>query len=102
MIKKILKLLALDEASLARNRSPPKELSIIRHYLGLSSPLAATLACYIDFFRLFVDLKGFVTFFLLLDLVTDDFSRVNFFLPFNNSFIADALQNHLHKYHHPR
>jgi hypothetical protein len=57
--------------------------SIRRHYLGLWSPLAPTLTRYADFFALFVDYRGYVKFFLLDDLVTDDGS-VKFFMPFDD------------------
>lgn len=56
---------------------------IRRHYLGQSSPLAPTLSRYADFFALFGDFRGYVNFFLLEDLVTDDCS-VTFFMPFDD------------------
>ena len=55
---------------------------IRRFYNGESSPLAETFMRYINFFGLFGDFRGYVDFFLLNDLVTDDYSSVNFFLPF--------------------
>jgi hypothetical protein len=55
---------------------------IRRYYLEEESPLRATLARYVDFFRLFGDFRGYVEFFLLQDLVTEDFSAVRFFAPF--------------------
>jgi len=55
---------------------------IRRHYQGKSSPLAVVLERYADFFSLFEDFRGYVEFFLLQDLVTDDCSGVRFFLPF--------------------
>ena len=57
---------------------------IRRHYLGQSSPLGETLARYRDFFALFEDFRGYVDFFLLQDLVTDDCSAVTFFMPFDD------------------
>lgn len=57
---------------------------IRRHYLGLNSPLADTLARYHDFFALFSNFDGYVEFFLLQDLVTDECSTVRFFLPFDD------------------
>jgi hypothetical protein len=56
---------------------------IRRHYRGLPSPLADVLSRYGDFFALFGDFAGYVSFFLLDDLVTDDFD-VKFFLPFDD------------------
>lgn len=57
---------------------------IRRHYRNESNPLAETLKRYADFFGLFEDFRGYVEFFLLQDLVTDSFSRVKFFLPFDD------------------
>lgn len=56
---------------------------IRRHYGGDSSPLAATLARYADFFALFDSFGGYVTFFLLDDLVAADGS-VRFFTDFDD------------------
>jgi hypothetical protein len=53
-----------------------------RYYRDEDSPLRPTLARYGDFFRLFGDFRGYVVFFLLQDLVTEDFSAVRFFAPF--------------------
>ena len=57
---------------------------IRRHYLVQRSPLGETLARYRDFFALFQDFKGYVEFFLLQDLVTEDCSAVRFFMPFDD------------------
>jgi hypothetical protein len=57
---------------------------IRRHYAGRSSPLAKTLAGYGDFFALFENFSGYVDFFLLQDLVTDDRRAVTFFMPFDD------------------
>ena len=57
---------------------------IRRHYRDESSPLSATLAQYADFFGLFGDFRGYVEFFLLQDLVTEDCSAVRFFTPFED------------------
>jgi hypothetical protein len=56
---------------------------IHRHYVNADIPLASTLPRYADFFTLFGDFRGYVNFFLLNDLVTDDF-RVKFFMPFDD------------------
>lgn len=56
---------------------------IRRHYLNLNSPLGPTLARYADFFALFGDFSGYVSFFLLEDFVTDDF-QVKFSLRFDD------------------
>jgi Family of unknown function (DUF6994) len=57
---------------------------IRRHYEGQSSPLGGTLARYHDFFALFESFSGYVDFFLLTDLVSDDCSAVTFFMPFDD------------------
>ena len=57
---------------------------IRRHYAGREeSPLAEVLERYSFFFDLFVDFKGYVDFFLLRDLVTDDYSTIRFLSPFD-------------------
>jgi hypothetical protein len=57
---------------------------IRRHYLGQRNPLGETLATYRDFFGLFENFRGYVEFFMLQDLVTDDCSGVRFFMPFDD------------------
>ena len=57
---------------------------IRRNYLGEASPLRETLGRYGDFLALFEDFRGYVDFFLLQDLVTDDHSAVRFFMPFDD------------------
>ncbi len=57
---------------------------IRRHYRNERSPLSDTLARYADFFGLFGDFRGYVEFFLLQDLVTEDCSAVRFFMPFED------------------
>lgn len=57
---------------------------IRRHYCRGQSPLSAALQRYADFFALFGDFPGYVEFFLLQDLVTDDYSAVRLFTPFQD------------------
>jgi hypothetical protein len=57
---------------------------IRRRYRNESSPLGDTLKRYADFFGLFENFRGYVEFFLLQDLVNEDFSRVNFSAPFDD------------------
>jgi hypothetical protein len=59
---------------------------IRRHYLGQGDPsrLGETLERYRDFFALFESFRGYVDFFLLQDLVTDDYSAVTFCMPFDD------------------
>ena len=70
---------------------------IRRRYLGEDSVLAETLDLYPDFFNLFGDFRGYTDFFLLQDLVTDDYSAVRFFLPFTN-FEGTGLPKTLDEY----
>ena len=46
------------------------------------NPLGKTIDVYSYFFALYKDFRGFVDFFLLQDLVTDDYSSVRFHAPF--------------------
>ena len=57
---------------------------IRRHYHNESSPLTETLERYAVFFALFENFRGYVEFFLLQDLVSEDFFRVKFFTPFDD------------------
>ena len=57
---------------------------IRRHYGRERSPLSDVLARYGDFFKAFVDFRGYVDFWLLQDMVTEDYSAVRFFMPFHN------------------
>src|SRR5690606_1239838 len=58
--------------------------AIRRHYAGEgTSPLAKVIDRYGTYFELFGDFAGFVDFFLLDDLVTENL-EVNFFMPFDD------------------
>jgi hypothetical protein len=57
--------------------------SIRRYYECKWSPLGDVLARYRDFFAAFEDFRGYVDFWLLQDMVTDDYSAVRFFMPFD-------------------
>jgi hypothetical protein len=46
--------------------------------------ICGVLARYADFFQLFGDFRGYVSYFLLQDLVTEDCGSVKFFSPFEN------------------
>ena len=56
---------------------------IKRYYLKESSPLSAVFERYSEFFALFESFKGYVDFFLLQDLVSDDYMKIKFCHPFN-------------------
>lgn len=58
--------------------------SIRRHYAGAWSPLGEVLARYDDFFAVFEDFRNYVDFWLLEDMVTDDYGAVQFFTPFED------------------
>jgi hypothetical protein len=73
---------------------------IRRHYGGERpdvSPLGPTLARYRDFFQLFIDFRGYVEFFLLQDLVSDDCEAVRFFMPFDG-FTSRAVPRDVSTY----
>ena len=70
---------------------------IRRFYLNEFSPLKETLNRYKTFFKLFDNFKGYVNFFLLQDLVLNNYSTINFFLPFNN-FQDKPVPNDLEQY----
>lgn len=61
---------------------------IRRFYLDLPSPLYDVFLRYRGFFGLFGDFRGYVNFFLLHDLVTENYSQVKFYLPFDNFMSA--------------
>ena len=64
-----------------------------RHYLYQDSPLADTLDRYHEFLVLFRNFSGCVKFFMLQDLVTANYSEVNFFMPFDN-FVSPSVPQH--------
>lgn len=66
------------------------------HYLGHPSPLGETLFRYSDFFSLFTDFDGYVSFFLLDDLIHQ--GRVKGFLPLSGEFQSNSLPNNLPDY----
>src|SRR5690606_22750754 len=55
---------------------------IRRHYHSESSPLSAVLARYADYFALFDSFEGYVDYFLLQDIVSDDYLSIQFHAPF--------------------
>jgi hypothetical protein len=57
---------------------------IRRHYIGQRSPLEDTLKRYGEVFALFEDFRGYVEFFMLQDLVVEDYSAVTFLMPFED------------------
>lgn len=70
---------------------------IRRHYVNEQNPLSDTLQRYNYFFNLFEDFHGYVNFFLLQDLVNDDYSSIKFcipFLGFDNSALPVNVQEY--------
>ena len=57
---------------------------IRRYYNNETSPLTEALTRYADFFALFRNFQGYIEFFLLQDLVTEDFSAIKFLMPFGD------------------
>jgi len=70
---------------------------IRRYYRSQASPLDAALQRYNDFFSLFDDFHGYVDFFLLQDLVTEDFDQVKFFMHFDD-FTTPSVPNDVDTY----
>lgn len=53
------------------------------YYRGLKSPLHDVFLRYQDFFDLFRDFRAYIDFFLLQDLVTENYTQIKFYLPFD-------------------
>ena len=70
---------------------------IRRYYKNEDSPLSETLTRYSKFFNLFESFQGYVDFFLLQDLVTENYAEVKFWLPFN-SFDNSPLPTSVDEY----
>ena len=70
---------------------------IRRFYSNENSPLSDTLQRYSRFFSLFQDFKGYVDFFLLQDLVEENYLAIKPFLPFNG-FDYPPLPNNVEAY----
>lgn len=63
---------------------------IRQHYLGGESPLSHVLARYSEFFALFGSFEGYIDFFLLQDILSEDYADIKFHAPFA-SFEASPL-----------
>lgn len=62
-------------------------------YNNENNPMTDTLIRYKEFFSLFTDFKGYCEFFFLQDIVSQDYSKVNFFLLFENFDINPLPKN---------
>ena len=75
---------------------------IRRYYEKENSPLNDTFERYKSFFNLFNNFQGYVDFFLLQDLVTNDYSSIKYLIPFetfeNNPLPNDIEEYKLYKY----
>lgn len=72
--------------------------AIRRHYDGGISPLTKTLENYRDFFDLFEDFRGYVSHFLLEDLVDEPTQAVRIFTPFEDFGVTPALPRSVEEY----
>ena len=70
---------------------------IRRYYIKEDSPLNETFERYKQFFNLFESFQGYVDFFLLQDLVTNDYSSVKYLISFK-SFENYPLPNDIEEY----
>ncbi len=70
---------------------------IRRFYINELSPLTDTLKRYTSFFNLFKNFRGYVDFFLLQDLVSEDYLAVKFTIPFF-SFENSPLPKNVDEY----
>ncbi len=70
---------------------------IRRFYIKEVSPLTEVLQRYSEFFLLFENFEGYTKFFLLQDLVTEDFSVIKFLAPFEE-FKTPAVPKTLEAY----
>ena len=71
---------------------------IRRFYLNETSPLTETFERYRSFFKLFDDFKGYTNYFLLQDLVEEDYLKIKFWHPFV-SFDNSPLPANLNEYY---
>ena len=70
---------------------------IRRFYLNQQSPLTDVLERNANFFKLFLDFKGYINFFLLQDLVEEDYAAIKFWSNFDN-FETAPLPNNKEEY----
>ena len=71
---------------------------IRRFYLNETSPLTETFERYRSFFKLFDNFKGYINYFLLQDLVEEDYLKIKFWHPFV-SFDNSPLPSNLNEYY---
>jgi hypothetical protein len=66
---------------------------IRRYYNNEKSPLTKTFEGYDNFFKLFKDFKNYCDFFLLQDLTINNYTKIKYFLPFNDFEIGQYPKN---------
>ncbi len=66
-------------------------------YINEKNPMTEVFKRYEEFFLLFENFKGYVNFFLLQDIVTNDYSSIKYFLPFDE-FKKNPLPSNLEEY----
>ena len=71
---------------------------IRRYYCDESSALGEVIARYPDLYGLFESFQGYVKYFLLEDLVEDDFSTVRFSTPFEDFYTTSPLPSSVEAY----
>lgn len=71
---------------------------IRRYYENQDSPLNEVLNKDDEFFKLFNDFKGYVDFFYLNDLVTEDYNNIKFYIEFDN-FNRSPLPQTVEEWH---
>lgn len=70
---------------------------IRRYYEGTDSPLEDVISSDADFYRLFVDFKGYVDYFFLQDCVSEDYAKVKIWEG-DSSFIRNGLPDTIDGY----
>ena len=70
---------------------------IRRYYRDEDNPLNETLKRYSSFFKLFLNFQSYVDFFLLQDLVDNNYSEIKYFIPFK-SFEESSLPSDTNQY----
>jgi len=71
---------------------------IRRWYSGIESPLFEDIERYKCFFDLFESFEGYVKFFLLDDIVDEEFNNIRFWLPFEEFSKTKPLPSSVHEY----
>jgi hypothetical protein len=71
---------------------------IRRHYLSERNPLEDTLNRYTQFFKLFGSFRNYVDFFMLQDLVSSDYKKINLYIHSGIAFETSPLPNSAREY----